>query len=87
MRPAAWRSCNPAPPPPSKQKTTLFAVHLVGAVLTFGVGALYILVQTLVSLRMQPHIHSRTVYLARLGIGVWTLCSITSSILCVCVCV
>ncbi|XP_003973061.2 DNA damage-regulated autophagy modulator protein 2b [Takifugu rubripes] len=60
------------------QKTTLFSVHLVGAVLTFGVGALYILVQTLLSLRMQPHFHSKTVYLVRLGIGVWTLCSIIS---------
>lgn len=67
--------------PLSKQKTTLFSVHLVGAVLTFGVGALYILVQTLLSLHMQPHFHSKTVYLARLAIGVWTLCSIISSIL------
>jgi len=65
----------------SEQKTTLFAMHLVGAVLTFGVGALYILVQTLISLYMQPHVHSRTVYLVRLGIGLWTLGSIISSIL------
>lgn len=56
-------------------------MHLVGAVLTFGVGALYILVQTLLSHHMQPHIHSKTTYLVRLGIGVWTLCSIISSIL------
>lgn len=65
----------------SEQKTTLFSMHLVGAVLTFGVGALYILAQTLLSLKMQPHIHSKGIYLARLGIGVWTLCSIISSIL------
>lgn len=56
-------------------------MHLVGAVLTFGVGALYILVQTLLSLNMQPHVHSKSIYLVRLGIGVWTLCSIISSIL------
>ncbi|KAK2861744.1 hypothetical protein Q5P01_001277 [Channa striata] len=60
------------------QKTTLFSMHLVGAILTFGVGALYILVQTLLSLKMQPHIHSKTTYLVRLGIGVWTLGSIIS---------
>lgn len=60
------------------QKTTLFSMHLVGAVLTFGVGALYILAQTLLSLKMQPHIHSKGIYLARLGVGVWTLCSIIS---------
>lgn len=60
------------------QKTTLFSVHLLGAVLTFGVGALYILVQMLVSFKMQPHVHSRSIYLIRLGIAVWTLSSIIS---------
>ncbi|XP_060925571.1 DNA damage-regulated autophagy modulator protein 2b [Limanda limanda] len=60
------------------QKTTLFSMHLLGAVLTFGVGALYILVQALLSLKMQPHVHSRSIYLIRLGIGVWTLGSIIS---------
>ncbi|XP_071349660.1 DNA damage-regulated autophagy modulator protein 2b [Trachinotus anak] len=60
------------------QKTTLFSMHLVGAVLTFGVGALYILVQTLLSFNMQPHVHSKTIYLVRLGLGVWTMCSIIS---------
>ncbi|KAM8913733.1 DNA damage-regulated autophagy modulator protein 2b [Spinachia spinachia] len=60
------------------QKTTLFSMHLVGAVLTFGVGALYILVQTLLSRHMQPRVHSRTTYLVRLGVGLWTLGSIVS---------
>ncbi|XP_044205900.1 DNA damage-regulated autophagy modulator protein 2-like [Thunnus albacares] len=60
------------------QKTTLFSMHLVGAILTFGVGALYILAQTLLSLYMQPQVHSKTIYLIRLGIGVWTLSSIIS---------
>uniref|UniRef100_A0A674C968 DNA-damage regulated autophagy modulator 2b n=1 Tax=Salmo trutta TaxID=8032 RepID=A0A674C968_SALTR len=54
------------------QKTTLFFMHLVGAILTFGVGALYILVQTLVSLYMQPHVHGKSIFLVRLSIGVWT---------------
>lgn len=56
-------------------------MHLVGAVLTFGFGALYIMVQTGLSLRMQPHIHGRTIYLVRLSIGIWTVGSIISSIL------
>ncbi|XP_031152693.1 DNA damage-regulated autophagy modulator protein 2b [Sander lucioperca] len=60
------------------QKTTLFSMHLVGAVMTFGVGALYIVVQTVLSLHMQPHVHSRTTYLVRLGIGLWTMSSIIS---------
>ncbi|XP_041835530.1 DNA damage-regulated autophagy modulator protein 2-like [Melanotaenia boesemani] len=60
------------------QKTTIFSMHLLGAVLTFGVGALYILVQTLLSHCMQPHVHSKNIYLARLWIGLWTLGSIIS---------
>ncbi|KAM4583186.1 DNA damage-regulated autophagy modulator protein 2b [Fundulus diaphanus] len=60
------------------QKTTIFSMHLVGAVLTFGVGALYVFFQTAISLYMQPRVHSRTLYLVRLGVGVWTLCSIIS---------
>ncbi|CAI5687126.1 unnamed protein product [Oreochromis niloticus] len=60
------------------QKTTLFSMHLVGAILTFGFGALYILLQSVLSYYMQPHIHSRTIYLLRLCIGFWTLGSIIS---------
>ncbi|XP_056129889.1 DNA damage-regulated autophagy modulator protein 2b [Lampris incognitus] len=60
------------------QKTTLFSMHLVGAVLTFGVGALYILVQILISLKMQPHFHSKATFRVRLAIGIWTVASIIS---------
>lgn len=60
------------------QKTTLFSMHLVGAMLTFGIGALYVFVQTLLSYHMQPHIHSKSVFWTRLSVGVWTLASIIS---------
>ncbi|XP_051551248.1 DNA damage-regulated autophagy modulator protein 2b [Myxocyprinus asiaticus] len=60
------------------QKTTLFSMHLVGAVLTFGVGALYIFVQTLLSYLMQPHVHSKTMFWTRLSVGIWTSASIIS---------
>ncbi|KAG9353084.1 hypothetical protein JZ751_017660, partial [Albula glossodonta] len=63
------------------QKTTLFSMHLVGAVLTFGVGSVYILAQTLLSFRMQPHVHGKGIFWARLGIGLWSSASIVSSIL------
>ena len=56
-------------------------MHLVGAVLTFGVGALYILVQVLLSLCMQPHVHGKNTFWVRLGVGLWTLTSIITSIL------
>ncbi|XP_036386240.1 DNA damage-regulated autophagy modulator protein 2b [Megalops cyprinoides] len=60
------------------QKTTLFSMHLVGAILTFGVGALYILVQTLLSYRMQPHVHGKGIFWARLAVGIWSSLSIAS---------
>ncbi|XP_064161999.1 DNA damage-regulated autophagy modulator protein 2b isoform X2 [Anguilla rostrata] len=60
------------------QKTTFFSMHLVGAVLTFGVGAVYILVQTLVSYRMQPHVHGKGIFWARLGVGLWSSASAVS---------
>ncbi|KAG7251950.1 LOW QUALITY PROTEIN: hypothetical protein CRUP_002182, partial [Coryphaenoides rupestris] len=55
------------------QKTTLFAMHIVGAVMTFGIGALYIVVQSLLSFHMQPHLHSKTIFSIRLSIAVWTI--------------
>ncbi|XP_061543953.1 DNA damage-regulated autophagy modulator protein 2b isoform X1 [Phycodurus eques] len=60
------------------QKTTLFWVHLLGAVLTLGVGAVYILAQTLLSHRMQPRVHSRRVFHVRLALALWTLASIVA---------
>lgn len=73
-----WLSCFGMCVVANFQKTTLFSMHLVGAVLTFGVGALYILVQTALSYRMQPHVHSKATYVVRLCIGLWTLASIIS---------
>uniref|UniRef100_A0A3B4AWG3 CWH43-like N-terminal domain-containing protein n=1 Tax=Periophthalmus magnuspinnatus TaxID=409849 RepID=A0A3B4AWG3_9GOBI len=63
------------------QKTALFPIHLLGAVLTFGVGALYILVQTLVSFWMQPEVHSKSLFKTRLMLTAWTFSSIICSIL------
>ncbi|KAK0146243.1 DNA damage-regulated autophagy modulator protein 2 [Merluccius polli] len=64
----------------SLSKTTLFPMHIVGAVLTFGVGALYIVAQTLLSFHMQPHVHSKTIFSVRLSIGVWTITMFVSSV-------
>lgn len=58
------------------QKTALFPVHLLGAVLTLGVGALYVLVQTLLSFWMQPEVHSKSLFQTRLLLTLWTYCSI-----------
>lgn len=58
------------------QKTAIFPVHLLGAALTLGVGALYVLVQTLVSFWMQPEVHSKSLFKTRLFLTLWTFCSI-----------
>lgn len=63
------------------QKTTIVSVHLLGAGLTFGCGALYILVQTGVSYHMQPRFHGRDILWARTAVGLWTMASVIICIL------
>ncbi|XP_030640449.1 DNA damage-regulated autophagy modulator protein 2 [Chanos chanos] len=58
------------------QKTDMIFIHLLGAGLTYGPGALYILVQTGVSYRMQPRFHGKDILWARTAVGVWALVSI-----------
>ncbi|XP_077458318.1 DNA damage-regulated autophagy modulator protein 2b [Stigmatopora argus] len=60
------------------QKTTLFVVHLLGAALTLGVGALYVVAQTVLSHRMQPQVHSKALFHVRLALTTWTLGSIVT---------
>ncbi|XP_031421872.1 DNA damage-regulated autophagy modulator protein 2 [Clupea harengus] len=60
------------------QKTDLIGVHLVGAGMTFAPGALYILVQTGVSYRMQPRFHGTGILWTRTAVGLWALVSIVT---------
>ncbi|XP_014635527.1 PREDICTED: DNA damage-regulated autophagy modulator protein 2 isoform X2 [Ceratotherium simum simum] len=53
------------------QKTTFFAVHVCGAVLTFGMGSLYMFVQTILSYQMQPKFHGKQVFWIRLLLVIW----------------
>lgn len=68
--------------PFTSQKTTFFAVHVCGAVLTFGMGSLYMFVQTILSYQMQPKIHGKQVFWIRLLLVIWCGVSAFSSILC-----
>ncbi|KAG7472533.1 hypothetical protein MATL_G00109880 [Megalops atlanticus] len=60
------------------QKTVIFYVHLTGVILSIVIGVCYILVQTVVSYRMQPHIHGKAIFWARLVIWLWTSASLIS---------
>ncbi|KAK1152744.1 DNA damage-regulated autophagy modulator protein 2-like [Acipenser oxyrinchus oxyrinchus] len=60
------------------QKNTMISMHLVGAILTFGIGTLYILFQTIISHKMQPHIHGMGVFWVRLCLGLWCSASIVT---------
>ncbi|XP_020857086.1 DNA damage-regulated autophagy modulator protein 2 isoform X2 [Phascolarctos cinereus] len=53
------------------QKTTVFAAHICGAVLTFGLGSFYMFVQTILSYKMQPKIHSKQIFWIRLMVVIW----------------
>lgn len=68
--------------PSTSQKTTFFAVHVCGAILTFGMGSLYMFVQTILSYQMQPKIHGKQVFWIRLLLVIWCGVSALISILC-----
>ncbi|XP_030321500.1 DNA damage-regulated autophagy modulator protein 2 [Calypte anna] len=60
------------------QKCILYYIHVVGACLTFGVGAIYMLVQTILSYLMQPEVHSKEIFWIRLSLFLWCCLSILS---------
>ncbi|XP_034270069.1 DNA damage-regulated autophagy modulator protein 2 isoform X1 [Pantherophis guttatus] len=60
------------------QKTTVFFIHTFGAFLTFGIGVIYILVQTIISYKMQPQIHGKDIFWIRFTILLWCAVSIMS---------
>ncbi|KFW63074.1 DNA damage-regulated autophagy modulator protein 2 [Pygoscelis adeliae] len=53
-------------------------IHVVGACLTFGVGAIYMVVQTVLSYLMQPEVHSKDIFWIRLTMLLWCCSSIVS---------
>ncbi|ELW65248.1 DNA damage-regulated autophagy modulator protein 2 [Tupaia chinensis] len=53
------------------QKTTLLVAHVSGGVLTFGMGSLYMFVQTILSYQMQPKIHGKQIFWIRLLLVIW----------------
>ncbi|KAJ8265882.1 hypothetical protein COCON_G00149810 [Conger conger] len=57
------------------QKTVVVSMHMLGAIMTFAVGAVYIFVQTAMSHRMHPRVHGKAVFWARLAVGLWTTLS------------
>lgn len=60
------------------QKTTFIYMHVIGACLTFGIGTIYILVQTILSYKMQPGIHGKDIFWIRLTVLLWCTSSIVS---------
>ncbi|XP_048207722.1 DNA damage-regulated autophagy modulator protein 2 [Perognathus longimembris pacificus] len=64
------------------QKTTIFVVHISGAVLTFSMGSLYMFVQTILSYQMQPQIHSKQIFWIRLLLAIWCGVSALSMLTC-----
>ncbi|XP_012880055.1 PREDICTED: DNA damage-regulated autophagy modulator protein 2 [Dipodomys ordii] len=69
----------------ASQKTTIFVVHETGAVVTFSMGSLYMFVQTILSYKMQPKIHSKQIFWIRLLLVIWcgvsALSMLTSSVI------
>ncbi|NWU91806.1 DRAM2 protein, partial [Upupa epops] len=72
-----WMSCFGLCIIANFQGCALF-IHVVGACLTFGVGAIYMLVQTVLSYLMQPEVHSKDIFWIRLSALLWCCSSIVS---------
>ncbi|XP_072336801.1 DNA damage-regulated autophagy modulator protein 2-like isoform X1 [Scyliorhinus torazame] len=60
------------------QKTAIIQVHVCGAVLTFGIGVVYLLLQTILSYKMQPLIHGIGIFRIRCALLIWCAGSIIS---------
>ncbi|XP_007908960.1 DNA damage-regulated autophagy modulator protein 2 [Callorhinchus milii] len=60
------------------QKTAIIHAHVLGAILTFGMGFIYIVVQTFISHRMQPHLHGIAIFWIRCALLIWCGASIVS---------
>ncbi|XP_069797366.1 DNA damage-regulated autophagy modulator protein 2b isoform X2 [Narcine bancroftii] len=60
------------------QKTTLIQAHIVGAVLTFGMGIIYLLMHTIISYKMQPVFHGIKIFWIRCVLLIWCAGSILS---------
>ncbi|NXG14568.1 DRAM2 protein, partial [Grallaria varia] len=73
-----WTSCFGLCIIANFQKCILYSVHVLGACLTFGMGAVYMLVQTLLSFRMQPELHGRDIFWARLALLLWSSSSVAT---------
>ncbi|XP_044303444.1 DNA damage-regulated autophagy modulator protein 2 [Varanus komodoensis] len=63
------------------QKSALFPVHVFGSCLAFGIGAIYILVQTILSYKMQPGIHGKNIFWIRLTVLLWCALSILNMLI------
>ncbi|KAG8131935.1 putative DNA damage-regulated autophagy modulator protein [Naja naja] len=64
------------------QKNIVYVIHAFGASLTFGIGIIYILVQTIISYKMQPQIHGKDIFWIRFTMLLWCIISLVTSILC-----
>uniref|UniRef100_A0A8C3N2Y2 DNA damage regulated autophagy modulator 2 n=1 Tax=Geospiza parvula TaxID=87175 RepID=A0A8C3N2Y2_GEOPR len=73
-----WMSCFGLCIIANFQKCILYYIHVLGACLTFGVGSIYMLVQTILSYLMQPELHSKDIFWARLAVFLWSCSSILS---------
>ncbi|NXI34697.1 DRAM2 protein, partial [Galbula dea] len=73
-----WMSCFGLCIIANFQKCILYYIHVLGACLTFGVGAIYMLVQTVLSYLMQPELHSKGLFWIRLATLLWSSSSILS---------
>uniref|UniRef100_H2Z5I8 CWH43-like N-terminal domain-containing protein n=1 Tax=Ciona savignyi TaxID=51511 RepID=H2Z5I8_CIOSA len=55
------------------QETSVFSVHILGAMLAFGLGTLYAFIQTFITYKMHPEVNGRHIVYARLVVSIFAL--------------
>ncbi|XP_013921842.1 PREDICTED: DNA damage-regulated autophagy modulator protein 2 [Thamnophis sirtalis] len=60
------------------QKNVAYFMHSFGCFLAFGLGIIYILLQTIISYKMQPRIHGKDIFWIRFTMLLWCIVSILS---------
>jgi len=56
------------------QETSVIIVHFIGAIMTFGLGTVYELIQAYITHKMHPEINGKGVFVARLVIAILSAC-------------
>ena len=63
------------------QETSVLVVHVIGAMMTFVLGTVYLFLHSFITYKMHPEINSRHIFYARITISALSFCALFGGIL------